>query len=85
VHGVFELARQEREEHGADLRSICFPLLGAGLGRMDPGLCIEWMWRAMESELRADPTWSVQFITWRTDETSLLLNRLEELRARGEA
>jgi pimeloyl-ACP methyl ester carboxylesterase/O-acetyl-ADP-ribose deacetylase (regulator of RNase III) len=77
VHNTFELARRESANLDVPLRSVCFPLLGAGLGNLDPVQSFNWMWKALVSELRRDPSYSIHFITWLTQETSLLLSELK--------
>ena len=81
VHEVFSLARKERKS-GA-LGSLCFPLLGAGSGGLDPKISFERIWRALVVELRADPAWSIHFIEWRSEHANMLVASLEEKRAQG--
>jgi len=76
VHQVFDLARRERKDQGLRLSSICFPLFGAGRGRLDPAVSFDWISRALWSELQRDPTWSIHFCTWGKDETEFLRNAL---------
>ncbi|GAB3716859.1 hypothetical protein GCM10027598_27020 [Amycolatopsis oliviviridis] len=73
VHNVFDLARRERDEDGLPLRSVLMPLFGAGLGGLDPAICFEWMWRALEQELRKDDAWEVHISTWTKAETEIIL------------
>lgn len=63
VHEVFNLARQEQDRHEPALRSICFPLLGAGRGQVDPATSFTWMWSAIREELGRDPGWRVHLAT----------------------
>ncbi|KUN76149.1 hypothetical protein AQJ64_39125 [Streptomyces griseoruber] len=63
VAGCFARARQERTEGGLALRSICFPLLGAGRGGLERGTSAEWLRWAIEDALSADPDWSVHVVT----------------------
>ncbi|MET9501363.1 macro domain-containing protein [Streptomyces sp. NPDC006622] len=52
-----------REERAAGLRSICFPLLGAGRGGLDRRTSAEWLRWSIEDALTADPDWSVHIVT----------------------
>ncbi|MFC9286781.1 macro domain-containing protein [Streptomyces sp. NPDC057052] len=60
VAACFARARQER---AAGLRSICFPLLGAGRGGLDRRTSAEWLRWSIEDALTADPDWSVHIVT----------------------
>ncbi|MCF4139850.1 macro domain-containing protein [Streptomyces sp. Tue 6430] len=60
VAACFARARQER---AAGLRSICFPLLGAGRGGLDRRTSAEWLRWSIEDALTADPDWSVHIAT----------------------
>jgi hypothetical protein len=65
VHAVFAVARAERERFSPPLGSLCFPLLGAGRGGLAPATSFDWIWSALEHELRADNTWEIHFIAHR--------------------
>lgn len=73
VHNTFDVARRERLELDLPLRSICFPLFGAGLGGLNAEVCFEWMWRAVDQELQHDDTWEIHFCTWSVPETEIVL------------
>ena len=73
IHNIFALARLERSSLAIPLRSVCLPLFGAGLGGLDPEVCINRMWRALQRELRQDDTWEIHFSTWSMPETDLVL------------
>ncbi|MCX5525909.1 Appr-1-p processing protein [Streptomyces bobili] len=60
VAACFSRARRER---AAGLRSICFPLLGAGRGGLDRRISAEWLRWSIEDALTADPDWSVHIVT----------------------
>lgn len=77
VHNTFELARQEREELGIPLSSICFPLFGAGRGKMSAAESFELIWESLMSELADDPTWNIHFTTRRRTIFDLLHGRLQ--------
>ncbi|MER6916535.1 Appr-1-p processing protein [Streptomyces sp. NPDC000594] len=55
VAACFALAREESERQGITLNSICFPLLGAGRGGLDPALSATWLRWAIRDELAKDP------------------------------
>ncbi|MFE7369328.1 alpha/beta fold hydrolase [Streptomyces anulatus] len=76
VHNIFDLARQERGEHGSDFSSICFPLFGAGRGEMSVSESFELIWQSLISELAEDPSWSIHFTTRRKTIFDLLHKRL---------
>ncbi|MCX4764289.1 Appr-1-p processing protein [Streptomyces sp. NBC_01275] len=63
VTGCFARARQDRADGLPGLRSICFPLLGAGRGGLDRRTSVEWLRWAIEDALTADPDWSVHVVT----------------------
>ncbi len=77
VHNTLALAREERARLG--LMSICFPLFGAGRGKLSPDKSIAVMWPALKSELSMDPNWHIHFCTWRRDETEILLKHLHSV------
>lgn len=76
VGNAFALARQQRAEPGLVLRSLCFPLFGAGRGGLDPVQSLAWSWPAIRQELTADPSWEVHLSTWRPSETAAVLREL---------
>ncbi|WP_405907099.1 Appr-1-p processing protein [Streptomyces sp. NBC_00828] len=63
VVGCFARARQERADVLPGLRSICFPLMGAGRGGLDRRTSAEWLRWAIEDALTGDPDWSVHVVT----------------------
>ncbi len=65
VHAAFAIARAERGRFSPPLGSLCFPLLGAGRGGLAPADSFDWIWAALEHEIRADNTWGVHFIAHR--------------------
>ncbi|MFE1412958.1 alpha/beta fold hydrolase [Streptomyces sp. NPDC058746] len=84
VHNVFDLARTERRELGLPLSSICFPLFGAGRGRMSVSRSFDLIWEALMSELANDPTWTIHFTTRRKTILALLHDRLQAKQRAGE-
>jgi pimeloyl-ACP methyl ester carboxylesterase len=82
VHESFVLGRKERNA-GEERRSICFPLLGAGSGGLEPNLSFNRIWAALEDELRGDGAWQIHFIEWRREHAGMLMAELEQRRASG--
>jgi hypothetical protein len=76
VRTSFALGRQQRAETTPPLRSICFPLFGAGRGGLDPGQSLAWSWPAMRQELAEDPSWELHLSTWRPSETAAVLREM---------
>ncbi|ANW19126.1 macro domain-containing protein [Streptomyces clavuligerus] len=62
VSACFALAREESERGGTPLRSICFPLLGAGHGGLDRALSATWLRWAIRDELAKDPDRQVHLV-----------------------
>jgi hypothetical protein len=75
VSGCFALGRQEREQY-PQLRSICFPLLGAGRAGVDPAVSFDRIWPAVQQEVTADPSWEVNLCTLHPHETLAVLRHL---------
>lgn len=65
VHATFSIARAERGRFSPPLGSLCFPLLGSGRGGLAPETSFDWIWSALEHEVRADNTWEIHFIAHR--------------------
>jgi len=63
VHAAFTTARAERDQFRPRLKSLGFPLLGAGRGGLSSAVSFAWIWAAVEREMRADGSWSIHFIT----------------------
>ncbi|RKS77162.1 O-acetyl-ADP-ribose deacetylase (regulator of RNase III) [Actinomadura pelletieri DSM 43383] len=70
VKNVFRLAAQERRQVTPPLRSIAFPLFGAGRGGLAPEESFAWLWSSIErnTALRGDPwtgpfPWELHVIT----------------------
>jgi hypothetical protein len=76
VRAAFAIARAERGRFSPPLGSLCFPLLGAGRGGLAPTTSIDWMWTALEHEVRADNTWDVHFITHRQAIAEVIVERI---------
>jgi O-acetyl-ADP-ribose deacetylase (regulator of RNase III) len=65
VGNVFATAWAEREHFDPPLRSVAFPLLGAGRGGMDPARSLAWLWAAIERDFRVNRPWELHFVTHR--------------------
>ena len=76
VREVFATARRERAELGVPLSSLCFPLIGAGRGRMPAQISAEVLWWALEEELLQAPDWRIHLVVRRADRASMLLDLL---------
>ena len=76
VHQVFSVARRERVELNLPLRSICFPLLGAGRAGLNAKTSFDWIWTALRKELEADDSWIIHFVAWRVDDAQMILREL---------
>ncbi|ACY96974.1 MULTISPECIES: Appr-1-p processing domain-containing protein [Thermomonospora] len=64
VRNVFHLAEQERERFDPPLRSIAFPLFGAGRGGLDPAVSFGYLWAALEREIGGrSGHWDLHLIT----------------------
>lgn len=63
VRRVFALARSERDDYDPPLRSICFPLFGAGRGALLPTISFGYLWSALEQELTSTEAWEIHLIT----------------------
>ena len=76
VRNVLGLAQAERGLFSPALRSIAFPLLGAGRGGLDPAVSFDWMWTAMEQELAGHDPWEIHFFARRPELIELMVSRL---------
>ncbi|GGQ99359.1 hypothetical protein GCM10010251_13050 [Streptomyces aurantiogriseus] len=63
VAACFTHARRERTDTHPALRSLCFPVLGAGRGGLDRRTSASWLRWAIEDALTADPDWQVHVVT----------------------
>jgi O-acetyl-ADP-ribose deacetylase (regulator of RNase III) len=78
VRNVFALARAERQRFGPALRSLGFPLLGAGRGGLHPATSFTWIWTSIEREIRDGGPWEIHFITRCRPTADLIIARLVE-------
>ncbi|GAB2719608.1 macro domain-containing protein [Kitasatospora kifunensis] len=56
------LLTEEHDAHRPPLRSICFPLLGAGRGGLASELSLRALWAALEAELSRGATWDLHLL-----------------------
>ncbi|GAA2207306.1 hypothetical protein GCM10009850_027640 [Nonomuraea monospora] len=82
VGNAFHLAGQERDRFAPPLRSICFPLFGAGRGGLDPGTSFAYLWAGLEPQL--SDGWEVYLLTRSTASCAAVLRSLTDLGARPE-
>ncbi|SFD25868.1 Appr-1-p processing protein [Streptomyces aidingensis] len=75
VGEVFARARAERDDFRPPLRTICFPLLGAGRGGLAPADSAAWLAWAIREQLAADPRWQVQLVVRRREVAQALTGR----------
>ncbi|MFJ6982425.1 MULTISPECIES: macro domain-containing protein [unclassified Streptomyces] len=71
VAACFSRARRERADGHPGLRSLCFPLLGAGRGGLDRHTSAEWLRWSLADALTADPDWTIHIVTRHPDTTPL--------------
>lgn len=72
------LARAERGEFSPPLRSIGFPLLGAGRGGLHPQTSFAWLWAAIERDFAANGPWELHFLTRRRATADVILAGLKD-------
>lgn len=78
VRRVLATARAERDGYDPPLRSIGWPLLGAGRGGLLPATSFAWLWIALERELAEDGPWDIHFIARRRVAADLIAAKLAE-------
>jgi O-acetyl-ADP-ribose deacetylase (regulator of RNase III) len=78
VRNVFALARAERQRFDPALRSLGFPLLGAGRGGLHPATSFAWIWTPLEREIADGSPWEIHFITRCQPTADLIIARLAE-------
>lgn len=76
VRNVLELARAERGDFDPPLRSLAFPLLGAGRGGLAPETSFAWLWAAVERDFAVHAPWELHFITRHRAVADLITARL---------
>jgi hypothetical protein len=78
VRSALAMARAERQLFDPELRSLGFPLLGAGRGALDPATSFAWLWSALERDIRENGPWEIHFITRRQFTADLIIAKLAE-------
>jgi len=76
VRNVFAVASAERALFSPPLRSLAFPLLGAGRGGLDPDVSFDWLWSAVEHEIAEASQWELHFFARRQGIGDLIVARL---------
>ncbi|MBV9451912.1 MAG: hypothetical protein JO345_39105 [Streptosporangiaceae bacterium] len=76
VRNTFAIARSERELFRPRLKSLVFPLLGAGRGGLDPAVSFAWIWTTMEREISQDGGWEIHFVTRRRAAADIIVAHL---------
>lgn len=85
VRRICALLRTERHTGQGPLRSVAFPLLGAGRGGLSPRASTEALLSGLDPALAADPGWSVHLVTRNPKSASVALDVLEARRGDGPA
>jgi hypothetical protein len=76
VRNIFEVGRIERSLFSPPLRSMAFPLLGAGRGGLDPATSFEWLWSALTQQLRSEDFWEIHFFSRLQAQAEIMIARL---------
>lgn len=79
VRNAFATARTERANPEVPLNSICFPLLGAGRGGLNPQDSLRSIWQAIKEETRNDPAWTIHLASWKPGEAEMIYNTLRHM------
>ncbi|MEV5126340.1 hypothetical protein AB0K49_26665 [Streptomyces decoyicus] len=75
VSRALALLAEESERGTPPLRSVCFPLLGAGRGGLPYHVSLAAVWAAVEAELARGAPWDVHFVV-RAPEAAALVERI---------
>lgn len=75
VSRVLALLAEESGRGTPPLRSVCFPLLGAGRGGLPYHVSLAAVWAAVEAELARGAPWDVHFVV-RAPEAAALVERI---------
>jgi O-acetyl-ADP-ribose deacetylase (regulator of RNase III) len=76
AQGVLALARAERDDFDPPLRSVGFPLLGAGRGGLDPTTSLTWLWTAIERDFAVAGPWDLHLLARRRPVSDLIVSAL---------
>ncbi|MFE1443703.1 macro domain-containing protein [Streptomyces sp. NPDC058739] len=74
---VFEVMAEERAGEWPGLRSVCFPLLGAGRGGLPRQVSLDAIWAAVEAEAARGADWEIHVVV-RDTRAAHLVERLPE-------
>ena len=83
VRNVLAIAHAEQALFDPPLRSVAFPLFGAGRGALDPAVSFAWLWTALERDISEHGPWEIHFITRRRSLAELIVAKLREARVIG--
>jgi len=78
VRNVMAIAREERQMFNPELRSVGFPLLGAGRGGLDPAVSFAWLWSSLARDIGEHGPWEIHFISQRQSVADLIAAKLVE-------
>ncbi|MET7650937.1 MULTISPECIES: macro domain-containing protein [unclassified Streptomyces] len=78
---ALDLLAEEATRFVPPLRSICFPLLGAGRGGLPPEVSLGALWTALEAELSRRPEREIHLVVRRPDRADLVERLLRSARA----
>lgn len=63
IRNVFRVASTERDTVAPGLRSICFPLFGAGCGALPPQASLDWLLAFLTSAIPGSADWDLHLLT----------------------
>jgi O-acetyl-ADP-ribose deacetylase (regulator of RNase III) len=78
VRNALEIARSERLCYDPPLRSVGFPLLGAGRGGLTPATSFTRLWSALAADIKANGPWEIHFITRHQPHADLIVGKLRQ-------
>lgn len=78
VRNTFAIARLDRELFSPHLKSVVFPLLGAGRGGLDPAVSFAWILTTVEREISQDDSWDIHFLARRRATADVILAGLSQ-------
>jgi O-acetyl-ADP-ribose deacetylase (regulator of RNase III) len=78
VRNILATARGERQLFAPELRSVGFPLLGAGRGGLDPATSFSWIWESLVRDIREHGPWDFHFITNQRPLADLIVAKIAE-------
>ena len=81
VRNTFAIAGSERDHFNPRLKSLAFPLLGAGRGGLDPAVSFAWIWATVKREISQDGGWEIHFVTRRRVTADIIIAGLSQGKA----